>query len=35
MTVTHEALQVFGGLGTLKQTHVERVFRDVRIYSIG
>ena len=35
MTVAHEALQVFGGLGTIKRTHVERVFRDVRIYSIG
>jgi butyryl-CoA dehydrogenase len=35
MEVVHEALQIFGGLGTIKRSHIERLFRDVRIYSIG
>jgi butyryl-CoA dehydrogenase len=35
MEVAPEALQVFGGFGTVKKSHVERIFRDMRVYSIG
>jgi alkylation response protein AidB-like acyl-CoA dehydrogenase len=34
MTVATEAVQVFGGAGYIRGTHVERVMRDVRVLQI-
>lgn len=33
-TVTDEAIQVMGGMGFMKETGLERVMRDLRIFRI-
>lgn len=35
MQVCHQAVQLFGGMGYMRETVVERLFRDVRLLSIG
>lgn len=35
MQIAHEALQIHGGIGCIKKSPVERIFRDMRIFSIG
>jgi len=33
--VCHDAVQIFGGMGYMRETVVERLWRDVRLLSIG
>ena len=33
--VCHEAVQIWGGMGYMRETIVERLNRDVRLLSIG
>jgi butyryl-CoA dehydrogenase len=35
MEVAHQALQIHGGVGCTKKAAVERIYRDMRIFSIG
>ena len=33
--ITHDAVQILGGMGYMRESLVERLYRDVRILSIG
>jgi len=35
LAVANEAVQIHGGIGLTRKSHVERILRDMRIFSVG